>query len=79
ETIQIRKCIDKILAGDCKDDIQLYIDGALHTINGFIDRTCGEYNDETDKCDRLAPITVKKETSHPSLIVNVAELIATME
>ncbi|XP_027193708.2 uncharacterized protein LOC113788454 [Dermatophagoides pteronyssinus] len=79
ETGQIRKCIEKIQSGDCKKDLQGYIDNALEMTNGFIDRSCGEYNDETDKCDRLKPITVKNEQTNPSLIVNVAELIATIE
>ncbi|KAH9530324.1 hypothetical protein DERF_004136 [Dermatophagoides farinae] len=79
ETGQIRKCIEKISSGDCKNEIQFYIDGALSATNGFIDRTCGEYNDETDKCDKLKPLIVKKETPNPSLIVNVAELIATIQ
>ncbi|XP_027193707.2 uncharacterized protein LOC113788453 [Dermatophagoides pteronyssinus] len=82
ENLQFQRCIDKISAGDCKQKITVFAESAQSIMNGFIDRSCGEYNSDTDRCDQLDPINIgdwKNKSTKPSFIRNVAELISSIE
>ncbi|XP_046915962.1 uncharacterized protein LOC124496488 isoform X2 [Dermatophagoides farinae] len=81
ENLQFQRCIDKISAGDCKQKIMVFAESAQSIMNGFIDRSCGEYNADTDRCDQLEPIVTAElnKSSKPSFVRNVAELISSIE
>lgn len=82
ENLQFQRCVDKIPAGNCKQKIMVFAESAQSIMNGFIDRSCGEYNSETDRCDQLDPINTSesnKSSTKPSFIRNVAQLISSIE
>lgn len=72
--------MDSIQAGDCKDKLKVYAESIQQVLGGFVDRSCGEFNSDTDRCEKLSPIAVKKSSgkSRPSLILNVAQLIGSV-
>ncbi|KAH9530325.1 hypothetical protein DERF_004137 [Dermatophagoides farinae] len=78
--VEIIQCFTQVMTKNgCEDKLPVLLETITGVVGNFLDSTCGEYNLDTDKCEKLAPLPVKNLKPHSkNFVTNLVDIFKTV-